>query len=291
MPLTARTTYFLIASLVTSASTLCAAQGLAQSSPSQEPDRRTTLKGPSVSTDTQNSLGTTDMSGRFTPVEGRPEIAAFMLVNKDPNDLAMARELDSQRMFDLTIFLVDEIDTVRAITDAINIGNATKAQLLLAGMRQQFEPELLRDPIASELEEMLDQEQTIEFRRILDTYWHQWAQSQHPDRKIKPGTAAAAKAEHTLSHKLFEQDIKLAYDTSLKRYRDTTDAIVTAIAPTTEQQAQIRDLIIEHIKETRLKATITQREDLMLEIYELLDDDRRVKFFRFMTNAAISRTG
>ena len=264
-----------------------ATPSLAQS----DPDRSNTLKGPSVSTETQNTLGTTDMNGHFTPVEGRPELAAFSLVTKDQSNLAAARDLDNKRTQDLTIFLVDEIDAVRDITDSITAGEEVKAQLLLAQLRQRFNPELPRDPLAPELEKMLDENQLAEFHRILDDYWHRWIQAEHPEQKIKQGSKLAAKYEHTLNHELFQQDIRLAYENSLQRYRQTLDAIYTAVQPTDDQHAQIRALVIEHVKDTRLKATSPQRQDLMLEIYHLLDEDRQEKLFLFMTSIAIDRTG
>lgn len=263
----------------------------AQPNPNPESDRNNTLKGPSVPAETQNSLGSTNMNGYFTPVEGRPELAAFALITTDPNHLAAARDLDSKRIFDLTIYLVDEIDTVREITDAITSGNAPQAQLLLAQMRLRFEPDLPRDPLAPELLEMLTDDQSAEFTRIINDYWLRWTQSQNDAMNPDPESDAYKKTENQLNNQLFQKDIKEAYDSSLKRYRDTTDAIYTAVSPTEDQQAQIRNLMIEHIKETRLKATIEQRQAVLLEIYLLLDEDRRELLFLFMTRAAINRTG
>lgn len=260
---------------------------------SAQPDseRDNTLKGPSVPKETLNTLGTTDMNGYFTPVEGRPELAAFALITNDPNHLEAARDLENKRIFDLTIYLVDEIDTVREITDSITAGNQTASQILLAQLRQRFEPELPRDPHAPQLADMLTQDQLAEFNRILDDYWLRWASAQSDTMNLKPNSDAYKKIENQLNNQLFQQDIQQAYQNSLKRYRDSLDAIYSAIQPTDEQRAQIRELMISHIKATRLKATIEQRQAVMLEIYNLLDEDRREKLFLFITRAAISRSG
>jgi hypothetical protein len=50
-------------------------------------------------------------------------------------------------------------------------------------------------------------------------------------------------------------------------------------------------MIIEHIKDTRLKSTAEQRLDLMTDIYHLFDEDQQETFFRFMTSLAIDRNG
>ncbi len=249
------------------------------------------LKGPAIPTQTQNTIGSTDMNGYFTPVEGRPELAAFALVTNDPEKLASARDLDHKRIFDLAAYLVDEIDTVREITDALDTGNETQAQLLLAQLRLRYDPSLSRDPLLPELEKMLDADQRAELTRILDDYWLRWAQSQTNTMRMEPDSSAYKKTEHQLNNQLFQEDIRQAYDASLKRYRDTIDAIVTAIQPTEDQQAQIRELIINHIKETKLKATNAQRQALMLDIYHLLDEDRQEQLFLLMTSIAIGRSG
>ncbi len=249
------------------------------------------LKGPAIPTQTQNTIGSTDMNGYFTPVEGRPELAAFALVTNDPEKLAAARDLDHKRIFDLAAYLVDEIDTVREITDALDTGNETQAQLLLAQLRLRYDPSLSRDPLLPELEKMLDADQRAELTRILDDYWLRWAQSQANTMRMEPDSSAYKKTEHQLNNQLFQQDIRQAYDASLKRYRDTIDAIATAIQPTEDQQAQIRELIINHIKETKLKATNAQRQALMLDIYHLLDEDRQEQLFLLMTSIAIGQSG
>lgn len=253
-----------------------------------------TLRGPDVPADAIESIGTTDMNGRFTPVEGRPELAAFMIVCDDPEDLARARELGSAHIFDLAELLVDEIDTVREITDAIAGGNAVYAQTLLAGIRKTHDPDLVRDPLRSKLQTMLTPEQSTRFARIIEDYWLRWVSSQTPmeqqNMKGEPiNQATYQRIENRLSNQLFQQDIANAYEYSLRRYRDSMQAMYDAIDPTPEQRSWIRDRVIAHIKETRLKASFEQREAIMLEIYHLLDEERKAKLFAYMTRAALNR--
>ena len=256
-----------------------------------DPDKNNTLRGPSVPVETQNSLGSTDMNGYFTPVEGRPELAAFALLITDPEHLAAARDLDNKRLSDLTFYLVDEIDAIREITDSMTAGNQAGAQVLLAQLRQRFEPDLPRDPLSPTLESMLTLDQRTEYNRIINDYWLRWASAQSDTMNLKQDSEAYKKIENQLNNQLFQQDIQQAYQYSIKRYRDSLDAIYTEVQPTDEQRAQIRDIMITHIKNTRLEATIEQRQAAMLEIYNLLDDERREKLFLYITRVAISRTG
>ena len=253
-----------------------------------------TLRGPRVERDQLDTIVITDMSGNFTPVEGRPELVAFARVCDDPDDLARARELGTARVFDLAELLVDEIDTVRTITDAIAEGNTTYAQTLLAQLRLRHDPDMLRDPLRAELEPMLEAHQRDRFDRILDEYWDAWIAANTPeseqDMQGRPRTPVVhQRIENRLNNQLFQQDIARAYEYSLRRYQGAMTAIYDAIEPTPEQRAWIRNRVIQHIKDTRLNPTLEQREALMLEIYDMLDEDRQTKLFLYMTRAAMTR--
>jgi len=249
------------------------------------------LKGPSVPVETQHTLGETSMNGHFTPVEGRPELAAFALLTHNPDRLNTARDLGNKRIFELTIYLVDEIDTVKAITDAMTEGQEPRAQLLLANLRTKYDPDLARDPLADDLRALLPQDQRAEFDRIIDDYWARWTHATLAESGKPINNANLKRTENLLNNQLFQADIGSAYDGSLKRYKDFLDAIYTAITPTDEQHALIRAMVIEHIKATRLKSTIEQRLELMKAIYRMLDPDRREKLFLFLTRAAIAGDG
>lgn len=253
-----------------------------------------TLRGPQVERDQLDTIVITDMSGNFIPVEERPELVAFARVCDDPEDLARAREMGTSRVFDLAELLVDEIDTVRTITDAISEGNNTYAQTLLAQLRLRHDPDMLRDPLRAELEPMLEATQRERFDRILDEYWDAWIAANTPeseqDMQGRPRTQAVRqRIENRLNNELFQRDIANAYEYSLRRYRDAMQAMYDAIQPTPEQRAWIRNRVIQHIKDTRLNPTLEQREALMLEIYDMLDEDRQTKLFLYMTRAAMTR--
>lgn len=253
-----------------------------------------TLRGPRVERDQLDTIVITDMSGNFTPVEGRPELVAFARVCDDPDDLARAREMGTARVFDLAELLVDEIDTVRTITDAIAEGNTTYAQTLLAQLRLRHDPDMLRDPLRAELEPMLEAHQRDRFDRILDEYWDAWIAANTPeseqDMQGRPRTQVVhQRIENRLNNQLFQQDIARAYEYPLRRYQGAMTAIYDAIEPTPEQRAWIRNRVIQHIKDTRLNPTLEQREALMLEIYDMLDEDRQTKLFLYMTRAAMTR--
>jgi hypothetical protein len=253
-----------------------------------------TLRGPQVEREQLETIVITDMSGNFIPVEGRPELVAFTRICDDPNDLARARELGTARVFELTELLVDEIDTLRQITDANAEGDSAYAQTLMAQIRLKYDPDMVRDPLRADLEEMLNTDQRKRLDSILDEYWLRWVSANTPENaqnmKGEPvDQATYLRIENRLNNQLFQTDIARAYEYSLQRYQGAMTAMYDAIEPTPEQRAWIRNRVIEHIKETRLSPTLEQREALVLEIYEMLDEDRKVKLFLYMARAAMAR--
>jgi hypothetical protein len=51
------------------------------------------------------------------------------------------------------------------------------------------------------------------------------------------------------------------------------------VEPTKEQREAIRAIVIEYIRETRLNPTPEQRREAARRIYQILDEEDRVKLF------------
>ncbi len=240
------------------------------------------LRGPSVPEYKTRTLVHHSMMQGFSPVEGRPESAALELLELDEATAARARAAVDARSLELAMMLVDEIDTVREITDQMASGDTKAARETLAALWDRFEPGRPRSPLLNDLGEILTPEQMAEMHRLLDEYWDAWIRG---TGLIDP--AARQSTQDRLAFELFQAEVREAYDASLRRYREALDAIFTAIEPTTEQREQIRSIVIEHIRQTRLSPTIAQRREAMTKIYRLLDDDRRERLFDYMVRFVV----
>jgi len=249
----------------------------------QDEDPADVLRGPSVPERDTRTLVHGGMTGQFRRVEGRPEAAAVQLLDLDDATRRRAEEIVAERSMSVAMLLVDQIDTVRQITDAIEQGRPEQARELLVGLRARFEPDLPRDPLAEPLADLLSPEQRARFEHLLDEYWNAWIDSQLPGRPADgdPASARAARQRiaDRLSFQLFQEEIREGYEVTLRRYRQVLEGIYEAVDPTPEQREAIRDVVIEHIRQTRLSATPTQRRQAMLRIYRLLDEDRRQSLF------------
>ncbi len=237
------------------------------------------LSGPEVDVAAQRTLVQSTMTGGFAVLEQRPEIAAAGLLDLSDEQREAVQQIADDRSRALVMLLVDGIDTVRAMTDEMTQGNAAEARELMHHLHAQLDPGLPRDPLMPALSTVLSAEQVAEMRTLLDEYWSAWANAE-AGRALD--AAERQEAERTLSFRLFQNEVREAYDASLTRYRQALEGIYGAVEPTPEQRQAIRSIVIEHIKSTRLSPTIEERRDAYRAMYEVLDEPARTKLFDYM---------
>ena len=241
------------------------------------------LRGPDVPE--HKTIVSYGMNDDFRRVEGRPEAVALQLLDLDAETRERANAVVAQRATDVATMLVDQIDTIREMTDEQLAGNDERARELLGSMYSMFQPDHARDPLIGPLAEVLDDGQLRELKRMLDEYWSAWINAEAA--RVVEDPRPVALWQSRLGFQLFQEEVRQGYEVSLSRYRRAMDAVYEAVQPTDEQRAAIRAVIIEHIKTTRLNATPEQRREAMMAIYRLLDEPRREKLFAYMARVVI----
>ncbi len=253
-----------------------------------EPERPDPLRGPAVPDTTTQSIVSKTMSGRFAPLDVRPEVAAVQQLELDDAARARVRETIDKRALDISMLLVDHIDTVKEITDLTASGDRDAARRLLHGLWEAFEPGEPRAPMLDAWRGVLTDEQADEARRMVDEYWDAWIdwELRHNEAR-RENPAVREHVAGRLAYQLFEREVRRGYDASLAHYRRAIEAIENAVDPTDAQREAIRDIIIEHIKATRLEATPAQRREVNMRIYRMLDEQRRERLFAYMTRVVL----
>ena len=248
------------------------------------------LRGPDLDAVNERTIVRHTMSGEFEQVEGRPEMAAFAAVVKNTgsdtkNEQAIEIELD--RTVELSLLLIDQIDLMKESTDAMLAGDQQKAQEIQSSLHTMFDPDHRHDPLTPALLELLDKEQQQRYTRILDQYWNAWIDWTLRNNRNKDKQKLRERTRQRLTTRLFQRELADAYDISLKRYRDAMEAIYNAVQPTDEQRSAIRDIVIQHIKDTRLDATPEQRRETMHTMYEILDEERQQRLFDYLLRIVV----
>lgn len=245
------------------------------------------LRGPDIGSQEQQTIVRHTMYGDFEEVEGAPEMSAFAAIVNDPelNERAIRIELD--RTIRLAMLLVDEIDLMRESTDAIRDGDQERAREIQSKFHEMLDPGKPHDPMSGPLGELLDDDQRDLYEKMLEEYWDAWVQwsLRNRDGKITDRMRENTRARLTL--RLFQREMNKAYEMSLRHYREALEAVYAAVDPTDEQRQEIRSIVIDHIKATRLGATPANRREVMHTIYNMLDDERRVKLYDYLLRIVV----
>lgn len=252
------------------------------------------LSGPAV--DAQATIVRHGMDGRLIRVEGRPEVAAVQVLvpaSGLPAEVSeRLRAVVAARGEAMRMLLVDELDTVRTVTDLVTAGEADAARDEMRAMWERFEPGRSYAPLLDDLAGAIGAEHATDLRAMVSEYFDAMLRERMGDRLAdRMGDAESptesddpviVAARERVAFELFQAELRTAYDQTLRRYRNLLESIYTGVEPTEEQRAAIRDVVLNHIKDTRLQATPEQRREAMLAIYRELDEDRRERLYEVL---------
>lgn len=271
---------------------IVAALLIAAPSPAQPVDSDGALRGPGVPDRQAETLVNRTMTGRFVPLETRPEAAAVQRLGLDEETLERARLVIEDRAFAVTMHLVDHIDTIKEITDANTAGQRDRTERLFEDLWSSFDPEMSRSPLLKPLSGVLEPDASEVVRRLVDEYWEAWIDAELRNRGAADADEPTRRrVSREIALGLFQREVRDSYETSLRRYQQAIEGVSGFVKPTPEQRDQIRLIVIDHIKATRLSATPAQRRETNLKIYRMLDDERKEKFFEYMTRFVIPDDG
>lgn len=247
------------------------------------------LSGPAV--DAQATIVRYGMDGRLQPIAGRPEIAAAQVLiatrSLSTEVAERVREINVARGESIRMLLVDELDTVREVTDLIAAGEADAARDSMRAMWLRFETGSRHAPLLEDLAGAVGEAHAAELRRINEEYWSALLRERADGMMEDRGEHVIAAARDRLAFEVFQQELREGYDLSLRRYRELLESINTGVEPTEAQREAIRDVVLEHIETTRLAATPEQRRETMLRIYRELDDARRERLYGLLLQQVV----
>ncbi len=205
----------------------------------------------------------------------------------DAETAERAREIVEERTTAITMLLVDELDRIKAMTDRRRDGENDEAERLFREMWAAFDEGDRLSPLVDDLDAVLDAGQHALLVSLVEEYWDARIDWDLRNSKRADEAEVRERVANRLAYQSFQREVRQAYEGSLRRYQQAIDGIANAIDPTPEQRERIREMIIEHIKSTRLRATPAQRRETQMRIYRMLDDERKEKLFAYMTEIVI----
>lgn len=250
-----------------------------------------TLAGPKLSDRVGRTIVKRDAKGNFQRIGGRPEIAALAAMSLDEVTRARVKHVVAERNVAVGVLLVKRIEQTQAIADAIDRKDKERSDALMNELFTEFDPLKMRGPMLGELVQVLSFDEVAELARIDNEYWEAWTQWELRGKKEKDRTPEACeKLEDRLAFQLFQEDVRRAYDTILKPYREKIDKLCEEINPTPEQREAVIKLVIQYLQSSRLEATEEQRREFLQGLYGVLDEPRRARLFAVVAREVAAGT-
>lgn len=269
-------------------------------SPALAQDKQATplLGGPSIPHTTTATIVHHDAMGRFVQIEGRPEEAALLQLDLEPEVRDAARAILIDRATRIGLLLIEQVEMLRESTDAQRAGDNDRARAIMEELHRMTDPDLPRSPLLQPLADSLPAQDHADLTRMVDEYWDAWiaASGGTPTRSMNEGmdgdigrdrddpemrdpanADANARIQSQLGFTLFQYELSQAYERTLRPVNERMQRIYTATEPTPEQRAAIRRSVIDFVKETGLRPDPESRSALARRIYNILDEERRVK--------------
>ncbi|MFZ9916572.1 MAG: hypothetical protein ACO3IB_14730, partial [Phycisphaerales bacterium] len=225
-------------------------------------------------------------------VEGRPEEAALAKLVLEPEVREAAKRVVDERFEAIREHVVDQIDLLRDASDATRSGDRKRAEELQLELIRRFQGADVRSPLVAPLSKVLPPDAAAELTRMVDEYWAAWISAESGDGRGDEGRAGGDEApdrgrvEARLRNQLVQAELAAVHRAYLLPLQQKLDRIYEVASVTDAQRAAIRNAVIQHVKQTRLRATAESRLALARAIMAELDEDQEAKILAAALTAA-----
>ena len=233
------------------------------------------LRGPSVAERPKDStLIERDFSGRIKRIEIDPALAALEKLKLTPEQRAAADKIVNERNTILDGIVLDNVRLIVELAGARQSGDAAGVRKYVGEAMDKLRPLTSRGQLIDELERVLPSAAFAELRRMVNEYRAASIDDRMnaADGSPKQGRAQAGAAEFLEN---FGQEIKRSYERVLGARSKDFDALLKTLSLTPEQDAKVRQIVIDLVQKTSGKPTARQTSKAFMDVYKLLDAEQR----------------
>lgn len=198
------------------------------------------LKGPTVAADVTRTLVRYEADGSFARLQGRPEIAAALLLSDDPATRDRLRALEHDRADRLRSYLLEHFDVLLTAVDARRRRQGQPAERALTALQRGFGITEgiagARDPLLDDAHRLLGRDRD-KLEQLTNAYWLAWATSAAAEARTP---AARTRVEARLAHTLFREEALRLYRRTMRAHHAWADDTAERLRLNTRQTAELR---------------------------------------------------
>jgi len=297
---------FTVSARVWSLAAVIAAAGTAFPALAQSPTDSDALRGPKVSQPAApKSLVKRDMSGKFEPLDTRPEQAALDLLGLKPEERTAADKVITERYQKVTKLLHDNWDLFLKIQTSRQ-GGAKPEELrpLIKEFRPIAAP-LLSPTLEDQVAAALPEAKRSQFKSLVDEYKTallaedrggmgagagtgggggkgRGREAASPDDAGKPADAATGGFPPRLEFNMLLREMARSLKGIVDERKEHMEALLKAIDATPEQEAKIREIVRGAAESSRKNGALgepsyEQRAETWRKIMDVLTPEQRQK--------------
>ena len=205
------------------------------------------LRGPPVSPDVARTLVRYEADGSFARLQGRPEIAAALLLSNDADTRDRLRALEHDRAERLREYLLEHFDTLLAAVDARQRREGPAAERALTALQRGFGVAEgtagARDPLFNSAHKLLGGKHD-ELKRLTNDYWRAWSSN---TESAAQSHTARTRTEARLAHALFREEVLRLYRRTMRTHHAWADDTAERLRLNARQRAELRRAVGEAV--------------------------------------------
>lgn len=240
------------------------------------PEGEAPLSGPSVKVQQKApTIVERDAEGRCRKLEIQPAEAAVRVMKLSPQTREKVDAVLVEQAAVLDTIVRDNFELIVSVAGAAQGGDKTQAAKYLGQLWEVSQPLRKRGALVEQLAKVLSKEEATQLRKMVLEY--NGARTKDEENAAKQRGEKFDNAKFNINERLsiIGQEIKRSYERVIGQQSKDLDAIIASLNLSVEQDAKVRQILLDVVQRSGAKATNAQKVSAYLKIVAVLDKDQR----------------
>lgn len=246
------------------------------SSPASSPATDAPLSGPSVKVQQKApTIVERDAEGRCKKLEIQPAEAAVRVMKLDPKTREKVDAVLIEQAAVLDTIVRDNFELIVNVAGAAQSGDKLQVTKYLGELWEVSQPLRKRGALVEQLAKVLSKDEATQLRKMVLEY--NGARMKDEENAHKQRGEKFDNAKFNISERLgiLGQEIKRSYERVIGQQSKDLDAVIASLNLSVEQDAKVRQILLDVVQRNGAKATNAQKVGAYLKIVAILDKDQR----------------
>lgn len=240
------------------------------------PEGESPLSGPSVKVQQKApTIVERDAEGRCRKLEIQPAEAAVRVMKLDPKTREKVDAVLIEQAAVLDTIVRDNFELIVNVAGAAQGGDKTQVTKYLGELWEVSQPLRKRGALVEQLAKVLSKDEATQLRKMVLEY--NGARMKDEENAHKQRGEKFDNAKFNINERLgiLGQELKRSYERVIGQQSKDLDAVIASLNLSVEQDAKVRQILLDVVQRNGAKATNAQKVGAYLKIVAVLDEDQR----------------